>query len=155
MWRLLGTVHAENDNDPAAISAMMRAHKADPSNLEVLLSLGVSHTNELDQAEALEYMRRWLQEHPKFAELASSAALPDGPLLVQPVSSINARPPSLAFPAVVCTTHGISLTRAVIRRVLMAPCPVTPSSGSHRTGGRVHTPSRVAPSLGHPPAAHK
>ena len=27
MWRLLGTVHAENDNDPAAISAMMRAHK--------------------------------------------------------------------------------------------------------------------------------
>jgi peroxin-5 len=27
VWRLLGTVHAENDNDPAAISAMMRAHK--------------------------------------------------------------------------------------------------------------------------------
>lgn len=79
----------------------MPYRQADPSNLEVLLSLGVSHTNELDQAEALEYMRRWLQEHPKFTELASSSALPDGPLLVQPVST---RHPSLALPS--CTTLG-------------------------------------------------
>ena len=28
-----------------AIAAMMRAHEAHPSNLEVLLALGVSHTN--------------------------------------------------------------------------------------------------------------
>jgi peroxin-5 len=28
-----------------AIAAMMRAQEADPTNLEVLLSLGVSHTN--------------------------------------------------------------------------------------------------------------
>lgn len=28
-----------------AIAAMMRAQEADPSNLEVLLALGVSHTN--------------------------------------------------------------------------------------------------------------
>lgn len=28
-----------------AIAAMMRAHEADPTNLEVLLALGVSHTN--------------------------------------------------------------------------------------------------------------
>lgn len=28
-----------------AIAAMMRAQEADPTNLEVLLALGVSHTN--------------------------------------------------------------------------------------------------------------
>lgn len=28
-----------------AIASMMRAHEADPTNLEVLLALGVSHTN--------------------------------------------------------------------------------------------------------------
>ncbi|KAG5376099.1 hypothetical protein IGI04_040695 [Brassica rapa subsp. trilocularis] len=44
-WRLLGVTHAENDDDQQAIAAMMRAHEADPSNLEVLLALGVSHTN--------------------------------------------------------------------------------------------------------------
>lgn len=47
-WRLLGTVHAENDDDRQAIAALQRAMKADPQNLEVLLALGISHTNELD-----------------------------------------------------------------------------------------------------------
>jgi peroxin-5 len=44
-WRLLGVTHAENDDDQQAIAAMMRAQEADPTNLEVLLALGVSHTN--------------------------------------------------------------------------------------------------------------
>ena len=66
--------------------------QADPSNLEVLLSLGVSHTNELDQAEALDYMRRWLTEHPKYSHLAAQAALPDGPLMVQPVRAQGKTP---------------------------------------------------------------
>ena len=34
-WRLLGTVHAENDDDTQAIAAMARALKADPTNAEV------------------------------------------------------------------------------------------------------------------------
>ncbi|OAY75051.1 Peroxisome biogenesis protein 5 [Ananas comosus] len=69
-WRLLGITHAENDDDQQAIAAMMRAQEADPSNLEVLLALGVSHTNELEQAEALKYLYRWLQNHPKYGSLA-------------------------------------------------------------------------------------
>ncbi|KAL3643229.1 Peroxisomal membrane signal receptor PTS1 [Castilleja foliolosa] len=44
-WRLLGVAHAENDDDQQAIAAMMRAQEVDPTNLEVLLALGVSHTN--------------------------------------------------------------------------------------------------------------
>ncbi|XP_028794410.1 peroxisome biogenesis protein 5-like isoform X1 [Neltuma alba] len=69
-WRLLGVAHAENDDDQQAIAAMMRAQEADPTNLEVLLALGVSHTNELEQAEALKFLYGWLCNHPKYRTLA-------------------------------------------------------------------------------------
>lgn len=69
-WRLLGITHAENDDDQQAIASMMRAQEADPTNLEVLLALGVSYTNELEQPEALRYLYRWLQNHPKYGTLA-------------------------------------------------------------------------------------
>ncbi|GLT83786.1 hypothetical protein SLE2022_020570 [Rubroshorea leprosula] len=70
-WRLLGIAHAENDDDQQAIAAMMRAQEADPTNLEVLLALGVSHTNELEQAAALKYLHGWLRHHPTYGTLAS------------------------------------------------------------------------------------
>ncbi|KAK1293647.1 Peroxisome biogenesis protein 5 [Acorus calamus] len=70
-WRLLGITHAENDDDQQAIASMMRAQEVDPTNLEVLLALGVSHTNELEQAEALKYLYSWLQHHPKYGSLAT------------------------------------------------------------------------------------
>ncbi|KAF3623314.1 Peroxisome biogenesis protein 5 [Capsicum annuum] len=69
-WRLLGIAHAENDDDQQAIAAMMRAQEADPANLEVLLSLGVSHTNELEQQAALKYLYSWLRHHPKYGSIA-------------------------------------------------------------------------------------
>ncbi|KAI4321758.1 hypothetical protein MLD38_035105 [Melastoma candidum] len=72
-WRLLGITHAENDDDQQAIAAMMKAQEADPTNLEVLLALGVSHTNELEQAAALRYLYGWLHHHPKYGTLASPA----------------------------------------------------------------------------------
>ncbi|XP_040970580.1 peroxisome biogenesis protein 5-like isoform X1 [Gossypium hirsutum] len=69
-WRLLGITHAENDDGQQAIAAMMRAQEADPTNLEVLLALGVSHTNELEQTAALKYLYGWLRHHPKYGTLA-------------------------------------------------------------------------------------
>lgn len=71
-WRLLGIAQAENDDDQQAIAAMMRAHEADPMNLEVLLALGVSHTNELEQAPALKYLYSWLRNHPKYGSITPS-----------------------------------------------------------------------------------
>ncbi|OEL30672.1 Peroxisome biogenesis protein 5 [Dichanthelium oligosanthes] len=84
-WRLLGVTHAENDDDQQAIAAMMNAQEANPTNLEVLLALGVSHTNELEQGEALRYLYRWLQNHPKYGGLAppQSADSPYGPDVVR------------------------------------------------------------------------
>ena len=64
---MLGTVHAENDNDQKAIRAMLRALNADGKDLEVLLSLGVSHTNEFEQSEATMYLLQWLSNNPKFS----------------------------------------------------------------------------------------
>ncbi|TYI17078.1 hypothetical protein ES332_A08G299700v1 [Gossypium tomentosum] len=49
---------------------MMHAQEADPTNLEVLLALGVSHTNELEQTAALKYLYGWLRHHPKYGTLA-------------------------------------------------------------------------------------
>ncbi|KAK3013345.1 hypothetical protein RJ639_008338 [Escallonia herrerae] len=69
-WRLLGIAHAENDDDQQAIASMMRAQEVDPTNLEVLLALGVSHTNELEQAAALRYLYSWLRYHPKYSTIA-------------------------------------------------------------------------------------
>ena len=50
----------------------------------MLLSLGVSHTNELDQEEAIGHMRRWLRGQTRFAALeaehaASMGGAPDTP----------------------------------------------------------------------------
>ncbi|KAK3252415.1 Peroxisomal membrane signal receptor PTS1 [Cymbomonas tetramitiformis] len=71
-WRLLGTVHAENDDDRQAIAAMQRALKVDPKNLEVLLSLGVSYTNELDPEEALSYLRGWMENNEQYASIVAA-----------------------------------------------------------------------------------
>ncbi|KAG2487453.1 hypothetical protein HYH03_014020 [Edaphochlamys debaryana] len=75
-WRLLGTVHAENDDDRQAIAAMMRAHAADPADPAVLLALGVSHTNELSQGEAVSHLRAWLGAQPAYAPLDAAAGPP-------------------------------------------------------------------------------
>jgi len=54
---------AQRARDPGAqaIAAWNRALAAEPSNAEVLLSMGVSYTNELDQGRALGFLRRWLE----------------------------------------------------------------------------------------------
>ena len=45
---------------------MMRALAANPNNMDVLMALGVSHTNELDLGEAVTHLTRWLASHPSY-----------------------------------------------------------------------------------------
>lgn len=47
-WRLLGVLFQENDQDDFAIIALRNAHEADPYDLDSLMSLGISSTNELE-----------------------------------------------------------------------------------------------------------
>lgn len=83
-WRLLGAIHAENDDDRQAIAALRQAHAAAPGDADVLLSLGVSHTNELDRGRALAHLSAWLRRtHPE----AAARHLP--PLEAQQVSDLQ------------------------------------------------------------------
>ena len=68
-WRLLGVLFQENDQDDFAIIALRKAHEADPYDLDSLMSLGISSTNELEGQEAMKYLTNWLKYHPDFCGL--------------------------------------------------------------------------------------
>lgn len=65
-WRLLGECHAEHENDKTAIYCLNKAHEYDPYNLDALLALGTSYTNELNAVKALQSLKMWLTHNPKF-----------------------------------------------------------------------------------------
>mmetsp|Transcript_19296 Transcript_19296/g.28739 ORF Transcript_19296/g.28739 Transcript_19296/m.28739 type:complete len:451 (-) Transcript_19296:23-1375(-) len=75
VWRWLGTAHAENDEDQLAIQCLEKAIAADDENLEALLDLGVSYTNELFHDEALKYLELWLAKHPSYAAIPAKYAV--------------------------------------------------------------------------------
>lgn len=66
-------MNAENDDDGQSIAAMREALRADPANREVLMSLGVSHTNELHERDAIGFLRRWLETHPTYRRVDGAA----------------------------------------------------------------------------------
>jgi peroxin-5 len=68
-WRMLGRCHAENDMDREAIVCLEQAVDRDPYSPEALLALGVSYVNELNHARAIETLKAWIQNNPKFAGL--------------------------------------------------------------------------------------
>lgn len=72
-WLLLGTAQAKNENDRKAIGAMKRCLALDPANLEALLCLAISFTNESQTAEACAALREWLAAHPKYGHFLAEA----------------------------------------------------------------------------------
>lgn len=75
-WRQLGQLHAELDQDIEAIRCLRRGHEVDPYNLDSLLALGVSYTNELDQLPALRYLRLWIENHEEHQGLVQGLEPP-------------------------------------------------------------------------------
>merc|ERR1719221_448933 len=75
-WRQLGQLYAELDQDVEAIQCLRRGHEVDPYNLDSLLALGVSCTNELDQLLALQYLRRWIENHEDHQVLTQGLETP-------------------------------------------------------------------------------
>ena len=65
-WRMLGVCHAENDDDKRAIVSLKRALEIDPYNLKALLELGISYVNELDSIKALQTLKEWVTNNPRF-----------------------------------------------------------------------------------------
>jgi len=75
-WRQLGQLYAELDQDVEAIQCLRRGHEVDPYNLDSLLALGVSCTNELDQLPALRYLRTWIENHDEHQVLCQGLEPP-------------------------------------------------------------------------------
>lgn len=65
-WKYLGQAQAENEQEAPAIAALLKAVSVDPYNLDALLMLGVSYTNDLEEARALNYLKTWLEHNPDF-----------------------------------------------------------------------------------------
>lgn len=81
-WRLLGQLHAQFDRDLEAIKCLEKGHACDPFNLDSILALGVSLTNELDSVRAMETLRSWISGNEKYHDLPSllppqDQAMPD------------------------------------------------------------------------------
>jgi hypothetical protein len=54
---------------PRAIACLLNSVTADPENLEALLDIGVSYTNELVAVQALNYLLSWLRQHPDYQDI--------------------------------------------------------------------------------------
>ena len=48
---------------------MLRGLEIDPYNLDLLMSLGISCTNEFDEDQVLNYLKTWIQHHPLYSEI--------------------------------------------------------------------------------------
>lgn len=59
-WVKLGESQAQNEKETPAIRALEMALKLDPSNLEALMGLAVSYTNEGYESTAYRTLERWL-----------------------------------------------------------------------------------------------
>ena len=65
----MGQLFQENDQDDHAIVAFKKANEVDPYDLDSLLLLGISCTNELNRIEAIKHLQNWLKYHPDFSHL--------------------------------------------------------------------------------------
>ncbi|KAL2019466.1 hypothetical protein VTK56DRAFT_9582 [Thermocarpiscus australiensis] len=59
-WVYLGSAQAQNEKEEAAIRALEHALKLDPNNLDALMGLAVSYTNEGYDSTAYRTLERWL-----------------------------------------------------------------------------------------------
>jgi peroxin-5 len=70
-WRLLGQLLAQFDRDVDAIKCLDKGHACDAFNLDSMMALGVSLTNELDSIRAMEILKSWIRSNEKYHQLVS------------------------------------------------------------------------------------
>ncbi|KAL9109094.1 MAG: hypothetical protein Q9227_006185 [Pyrenula ochraceoflavens] len=73
-WQLLGHSQAQNEKETPAIRALERAVELDSTNLEALMGLAVSYTNEGYDSLAYRTLERWLAA--KYPSIISPSELP-------------------------------------------------------------------------------
>jgi peroxin-5 len=75
-WRLLGQLHAQFDRDMDAIKCLEKGRSCDPFNLDSILALGVSLTNEMDSVKAMEILKEWIACNAKYHNLIREIPMP-------------------------------------------------------------------------------
>jgi len=68
-WKLLGQLHAQFDCDSEAIKCLEKGYACDAYNLDSIMALGVSLTNELDSIRAMEILKQWISNHDMYHDL--------------------------------------------------------------------------------------
>ena len=81
-WKLLGQLNAQFDRDIDAIKCLQKGHECDEFNLESMMALGVSLTNELDTVKAMNILKKWISNHENYHDLINEpidppSAVPD------------------------------------------------------------------------------
>ncbi|KAJ3162526.1 Peroxisomal membrane signal receptor PTS1 [Geranomyces variabilis] len=84
-WQLLGATQAENEKEGPAIAALQRSVQINPRNLEGLMALAVSLTNENQEREAYATLERWVTT--QYPDIVAKAGAP--------VTAPNATAPEL------------------------------------------------------------
>ena len=59
-WKMLGSTQAENEKEAAAVRAFEQALQLNPEDLDVLMGLAISCTNDGNNGQAYETLERWL-----------------------------------------------------------------------------------------------
>lgn len=68
-WTMLGSAQAQNEKELPAIRALEQALKIEPGNLDALMGLAVSYTNEGYDSTAYRTLERWLsQKYPSIID---------------------------------------------------------------------------------------
>ncbi|KAG5973788.1 hypothetical protein E4U55_000279 [Claviceps digitariae] len=93
-WVYLGKAQAQNEKETAAIRAMEQALKLDPNNLEALMGLAISYTNEGYDSVAYRTLERWLSAKypnildPKDLDPAPAVGFTDRQILHEKVTDL-------------------------------------------------------------------
>lgn len=74
-WVMLGSAQAQNEKETPAIRAMEQALKIDPGNLDALMGLAVSYTNEGYDTNAYRSLERWLSS--KYPQIIDPSQVSD------------------------------------------------------------------------------
>lgn len=72
-WTMLGSAQAQNEKENPALRALEQALKLDPNNLDALMGLAVSYTNEGYDSTAYRTLERWLSV--KYPQVISPSEL--------------------------------------------------------------------------------
>jgi len=68
-WRVLGKIHMDNDQDRPAVRCFLNSININGKNLDTLFALGVSCTNIFDEVQAMNHLKHWMMNNPKYQDL--------------------------------------------------------------------------------------